>query len=151
ELSGGKLSKGEAEDILATSKAERLTDAERARAYELIKEQQRNPFPDEKVRELGKGIGRNDKILSALGYARDANGNLIESGPGQPGRAKSLIKALSNDDGTISRRLFGTDDPPVDIQRLIVRYAKDPERFSEHTARELLAEHLSAKANADHA
>ncbi|HEY9870198.1 MAG TPA: hypothetical protein V6D08_13610 [Candidatus Obscuribacterales bacterium] len=113
-----------------------LSDADTTRAKELIADSQKYPWPGEKVAELNNDI-------------RVARSELLKL-QNDPNESMRLLEKLGDNSGdskVLSKRLFGSETPPPEIQKLINDLRDPSKTFDTAVAREILVGRI--KENAD--
>ncbi|HEY9783822.1 MAG TPA: hypothetical protein V6D17_00380 [Candidatus Obscuribacterales bacterium] len=104
EKAGSDLSDEHLTEVLKARKGEKLTAAERLRADDLGKAFKENSPPGESYRRAGEDLSVTTNELSKLDQAW---------------AEYDLIHRLAEDNGTLSRHLFGSDSPPPEVRRII--------------------------------
>lgn len=104
DKAGGTPSDERLAEVLRARDGKPLTAEERFRADELGKAWKENAPPGEAYKRAGNDLMVTNSELNKLD---------------QPWSEYDLIKRLGEDNGTLSRHLFGTDKPPAEVQRII--------------------------------
>jgi len=111
EFSQGKVSAQQAELILDPKERIPLTEAEKARANEMLDDAMKYPWPGDTVAKYQEDNAVAKSVLRRLDADPDAYMQVLED--------LAQDQKLPPDQRVLTHRLFGSDNPPEDVLRML--------------------------------